>query len=116
MQEVNRENLVPGKEYYLQDFESGYDPPQKPYKMIAKFEKLVQSFWNPDFNWACFTNFRKIEHRNDPSCIRRVELNYKWRFYEILRDKIQKNMENRAYNMVLQEIVKDEYFTPVDVL
>jgi hypothetical protein len=26
MLEVPRENLVPGKEYYLQDFETGYEP------------------------------------------------------------------------------------------
>jgi hypothetical protein len=116
MQEVNREDLVPGKEYYLQDFESGYDPPQKPSKMIAKFEKIIQSAWNPDFNWACFTNFRKLEDRNDQSSFLRVQLNYKWKFYEIRRDKIQKNMENRAYNMILLDLIQDEYFTPVDVI
>jgi hypothetical protein len=76
MQEVNREDLVPGKEYYLQDFESGYEPPQKPSKMIAKFEKLIQSYWNTEYNWACFTNYRKLEDRNDQISFRRVELNY----------------------------------------
>lgn len=116
MQEVPRENLVPGKEYYLQDFETGYEPPQKPSKMIAKFEKLIQSEWNPEFIWACFTNYRRVEDRNDPSCFLRVQLNYKWKFYEILRDKIQKKMENRAYNMVLLDLIQDEYFTPIDII
>ena len=117
MQEVKRENLVPGKEYYLQDFETGYEPPQKPSKMIAKFEKLIQSAWNPDYYWAFFTDFRKLKDRNnDPSCFRCVQLNYKWRFYEILRDKIQKNMENRAYNRVLLELIGDEYFVPIEVI
>jgi len=116
MLEVKRENLVPGKEYYLEDFESGYEPPQKPSKMIAKFEKLIQSAWNPDFNWACFTDYRKLEDRNDPNCFLSVQLNYKWRFYEIMRDKIQKNMENRAYNRVMLDLIGDEYFTPVDFI
>ena len=40
MQEVPRENLVPGKEYYLQCFCRGCVPPNEPYIMIAKFEKL----------------------------------------------------------------------------
>jgi hypothetical protein len=116
MQEVNRENLVPGKEYYLQNFEPSCTPPQKPYKMIAKFEKLVQSFWNPDWYWACFNNFRKLEDKNDPTCIRHVELGYHWKFYEIQRDKVQKNMENRAYNMILLDLIQDEYFRPIDII
>jgi hypothetical protein len=116
MQEVNRENLVPCKEYYLQCFEPSCEAPNKPYKMIAKFEKLIQSYWNPNWYWACFNNFRNIEHRNDPSCIRRVELGYHWKFYEIPRNKVQKNMENRAYNMVLLDLIQDEYFKPVDIL
>jgi hypothetical protein len=116
MQEVSREDLVPGKEYYLQDFETGYEPPQKPSKMIAKFEKLEQSFWNPNFIWAYFTNLRNLEDRNDQSSFLRVQLSYNWKFYEILRDKIQKNMENRAYNMVLLHVIKDEYFKPINVI
>ena len=89
MQAIPKENLVPGKEYYLQDFETGYEPPQKPSKMIAKFEKLIESFWNPEFIWACFTDCRKLEYRNDTSYGSRVQLNYKWKFYEIMQDKIQ---------------------------
>ena len=116
MQEVPKENLVPGKEYYLQDFETGYKPPQKPSKMIAKFEKLIESFWNPEFIWACFTDYRKLEYRNDTSYGSRVQLNYKWKFYEIMQDKIQKNMENRAYNRVLLDLIGDEYFKPIALI
>jgi hypothetical protein len=114
MQEVNREDLVPGKEYYLQCFEPTHAPSNAPYKMIAKFEKLVNA--KGQWQWACFTNFRKLEHRNDPTCVRRVELNLNWRFYEIPRHKVQKNIENRAYNMILLEIIGDEYFKPVAVI
>jgi hypothetical protein len=116
MQEVNRENLVPGKEYYLQCFEPSCQPPYKPYKMIAKFENLIESYWNPVWQWACFTNFRKLENRKQSICSRRVELGYHWKFYAISSDTIQKNMENRAYNMVLIDIVSDEHFKPVDII
>jgi hypothetical protein len=115
MQEILRENLIPGKEYYLQSFEESCLPPHKSYKMIAKFEKLKQAI---DWEWACFTNFRKIENRNNPAptCGYCVELNLCWRFYEIAQHKVQKNMENRAYNMVLLDLIQDEYFKPIDVL
>jgi hypothetical protein len=81
--------------------------------MIAKFEKLEPAL---GWSWACFNNFRKIAHMNDPNRIRRVNLNLNWRFYEIPKHKVQKNMENRAYNMILLDIIQDEYFTPVDVI
>jgi hypothetical protein len=116
MLEVPRENLVAGKEYYLEDFETGYEPPQKPSKMIAKFEKLEQSAWNPDYYWACFTDYRKLEDRNNPSCFLRVQLNYKWKFYEIASREVQKNMENRAYNRVMIDLIGDEYFKPIEFI
>ena len=119
MQEIPRENLIPGKEYYLQNFEPVHSPPNKPYKMIAKFEKLEQSRWNEisfDWQWARFTNFRKLERRNDQHCVRSVELNLYWRFYEIPRQKVQKNMENRAYNTILLDLIQDEYFKPIEVI
>jgi hypothetical protein len=115
MQEVDRENLIPGKEYYLQNFEPMCMPPHKPYKMIAVFEKLEASSVIRVFSWACFSNFRKIENRNEKNCNRYVVLNSHWKFYEIPRQKVQKNMETRAYNMILLDLIQDEYFIPVNV-
>ena len=85
MQEVNREKLVPGKEYYLQCFCPGCVPQNKPYIMIAKFEKLEKplSHTNPDFKWVCVTNFRKPEEINDHNCGRCLQLDCRWWFYEI---------------------------------
>ena len=111
MQEVLRENLIPGKEYYLQNFEETHSPPNKPYKMIAKFKCLAHA--SIDFKWACFSNFRKIENK---SVGYNVQLNTSWRFYEIARYKVQKNMETRAYNNVLLDLIGDEYFSPIDVI
>jgi Txe/YoeB family toxin of Txe-Axe toxin-antitoxin module len=116
MQEIPRANLVPGKEYYLQCFEPSCMSPNESYKMIAKFEKLVESFWNPIWQWACFTNFRKLENRNDSSYTRRVELGYHWRFYDVPSHKVQKNMENRAYYMILLDLIQDEYFKPIELI
>jgi len=116
MQEITREDLVPGKEYYLQNFEPTFAAPRKPYKMIARFVKLEPLSVFTDLMWACFTNFRKINHKDVPTYVRYVELNHNWRFYEISKDKAQKNMENRSYNMVLLDIIQDEYFTPIDVV
>ena len=117
MQEVGRENLVPGKEYYVQCFAPSCVPPNKPYKMIGTFEKLIQGPYLPaKLEQTRFTNFRTLEHRNDPSRGQNIQLVLHWKFYEINGPTIQKNMENRAYNQVLLELVKDEYFKPVEVI
>jgi hypothetical protein len=114
MQEVGRENLIPGKEYYL---ECCFAPPSKPIKMIGSFEQLSRGPYLPaKLERTCFTNFRSIEHRNDPSRGYRIELALHWKFYEINGPTIQKNMENRAYKQVLLDIVKDENFKPIEVI
>jgi hypothetical protein len=91
MQEIPRENLVPGKEYYLKNFEEAHSPPNKPYKMIGLFEKLEPSCGFIEFNWACFSDFRNIEHRNDPTFTRYVCLVSHWEIYEMPRQKNTKN-------------------------
>lgn len=113
MQEIIRENLIPGKEYYVQCFAPSYAPPNKPIKMIGTFKKLIQGFHK---ELTCFINFRKLEHRNDPSLGRPIELVLHWRFYEINGPTIQKTMEKRAYNQILLDVVGDEYFDPIEVI
>jgi hypothetical protein len=116
IQEVTREYLVPGKEYYVQCFERSHSPPNKPYKMIGRFERLEPSSGYIPFNWARFTHFRKVEDINNPKNCCYVLLNINWHFYEIARYKAQKDMETRAYNMVILQVVGDEYFKPPDFL
>jgi hypothetical protein len=114
MQEVSRENLVPGKEYYL---ECCFAPPSKPIKMIGTFEKLSQGPYLPaKLERICFTNFRMLKHRSDPSRGYRIQLALHWKFYEINGPTLQKKMENRSYNQVLLDLINDEHFKPVDVL
>jgi hypothetical protein len=112
MQEVDRANLVPGKEYYL-------ERPADKQKRIAKFEELF-IFEDAQFgqSWhAWFSNFREINYKNDRTKGYRSLISWSatasWIFYEIASREVQKNMENRAYNMILLDIIKDEYFTSV---
>jgi len=108
MQEVPREDLVPGKEYYIENTLYRL-------KRIAKFDKLLiydgGSKW-----WACFNNVREIKYKNYPTHGYSSIMGYNCKFYEIASSEVQKNMENRAYNRVLLDLVKDEYFKPIEVI
>jgi len=115
MQEVQPENLVPSKEYYMECFT--YDQNKEiihcnpPYKMMAMFKKLDYS--NPNITnylFPHFINFRKIEFKNDKNHGYDVWLNTLWKFYEIIEDKVQTNMEKRAVDIIIKDIIKDEHF------
>lgn len=114
MQEISPENLAFNTEYYLECFTDDDDdnriPLEPRYKMIAKFEKMETSIFT-DCKFPSFTHFRKLQHKNDLDTGYRVTLSMFWKFYEISEPKIQKNMERRSYNKVLQQITNDEYFT-----
>ena len=107
MQEVPRENLVPGKEYYIENTLYRL-------KRIAKFDKLL--IYGGGFHWACVNNVREIKYKNFPTHGYSSCMGYNCKFYEIASREVQKNMENRAYNQVLLGLVKDEYFKPIDVI
>jgi hypothetical protein len=115
MKEVFQKDLIPGKEYYMECFttdESGnLVSNNPPYKMIAKFKNLCNpSFIFPFYQHSCFTNFRKIQYKNKKNNGYYVELNDFWKFYEIVEDKVQQDMEKRATDTALQQIIRDEYF------
>ena len=104
MQEISPENLVSNTEYYLERFmKDEYDNSiihlEPKYKMIAKFEKIETSIFN--YKFPCFNNFRKLQHKNDVDMGYRVTLSMFWKFYKISEPKVQKTMERRAYNKVL---------------
>ena len=115
MKEISPEKLVINTEYYLECFTDDDEnddriPLEPRYKMIARFEKMETSIFT-DCKFPSFTQFRKLEHKNDVDVGYRVTLNNYWKFYEISEPNVQKNMERRAYNRVLQQIMNDEYFT-----
>ena len=113
MQEVRMENLIPGKEYWMECFT--YDdqrqlvPHHCRYKMIAKFDKCIDSVYGSTS--ASFINFREIKFKDNKTYGYEVNLNnYYWKFYEVLKNKVQKDMEIRAYKTILQQKIRDEYF------
>ena len=113
MQEVTMENLIQGKEYWMECFnyneEGQLVPHTYRYKMIAKFDKCIDSEYGSTS--AGFTNFREIKFKDNKTYGYDVKLNnYYWRFYEVLKNKVQKDMENRAYKTILEEKIRDEYF------
>ena len=117
MQQITKENLICGKEYYLECFthdeESNFVPHVPRYKMIARFEKLHEPNQEvvPGYTHAWFTNFRPIKYKKCKDYGYPVHLNEFWNFYEIIEDNVQRDMEKRAYNMILRQVIEDEYFT-----
>ena len=113
MLELNKEQLIKGKEYYLECLTYANDnitliPLEPPYKMIARFDRLDYKYTT--YPYACFNNFRNIKNKDYKSLGYDVQLNSLWRFYEIIEDKVQNDMENRAITKVLKQVTGDEYF------
>ena len=113
MQEVTMENLIQGKEYWMECFRHDDEKQLVPfnyrYKLIAKFDKCIDTAYGSTV--ASFTNFREIKFKDNKNYGYSVSLNnYYWKFYEILKNKVQKDMEIRAYNTILQQKIRDEYF------
>jgi hypothetical protein len=106
MQLINREDLVPEKEYYIEclttiDGSSNIILNKSISKMIGTFQYNENGF-------AFFKYFRQI---NEPIELGyAVELGTFWQFYEVRKTEIQNKMESRAVAQILRNVVKDEYF------
>jgi len=115
MEPVSRENLQTGKEYYIQCLTLEKDEvtivPNKGIEtLIATFDKLEASIrYNNEFKFALFKNFRSLKYKNFEIGYD-VCLNEFWRFYEVKKKRIQWQMENRALNIILRNLLGDEYF------
>ena len=113
MQEVTMENLIRGKEYWMECFRLDEEKQLVPfhcrYKIIAKFDKCIDTSFGSTV--ASFTNFREIKFKDNKDDGYTISLNrYYWKFYEILKNNVQRDMESRAYKTILQQIIRDEYF------
>jgi hypothetical protein len=124
MNPVDREDLVPGKLYYIecmtQDLQSNVIPNVGISIMVGIFIGLkpIYTFsrevWKEaHFRWFDVSNLKCMQHESDSHkhILRDVGLNYLWRFYEVKKFKIQSDMEGRAVNLYLQKIIGDPYFT-----
>lgn len=113
MLEIAKDKLICGKEYYLEAIHidnnnNNIIRSNPPYKMIAKFCKL--DILDNKYLICHFNNFRRIRYKNIKNFGYDVELNNFWKFYEIIENKIQTQMENRALEMIFEKTVKDQYF------
>jgi hypothetical protein len=106
MQLINREDLVPEKEYYIEclsvvDGSSNAIVNESISKMIGTFQ----------FNKNGFAFFKFFRQVNEP-----IEFGYDvqlgtfWQFYLVRKTEIQNKMESRAVEQILRNVVKDEYF------
>ena len=123
MQSVDREKLEINKLYYIEymthDDNNNIIPNKNISIMVGFFKKLLPIYpfsiqpWNAAvFSWFDISNMKYIRCEYDANkyIIRDVELNYLWRFYEVKKFQIQRNMESRAVNLLLQKIIGDQYF------
>lgn len=117
MQEINIDDLIPGKEYYLECFtdivNNKMGSKNPPYRMIATFQKMVVNEY--DIQVTYFTHFRRLKYKNNKEFSYDVQLNQYWKFYEKSQEKIQRNMETRAFSRILREVTSDEYFTQLHI-
>ena len=109
MQEVEFDNLEIGKIYYIE--KKSYKPI---YSSLVKIEHsgTFQKFMidrTCNIPCAMFTNISKPKHLmwNNVTTIRPKNI---WKFYESKKDKIQKDMENRALHLILQNVICDPSF------
>lgn len=114
MQEIHIDNLIPGKEYYLECFtDNKMVSGNPPYRMTATFQKMVVNEY--DIQVTYFTHFRRLKYKNNKEFSYDVQLNQYWKFYEKSQEKIQRNMETRAFSRILREVTCDEYFTQLHI-
>jgi hypothetical protein len=118
MEETKRENLQPGKLYYIEclTYDYTYEFPNRPRivnktypKVMGTFSKFIENeYTTNEYKLAGFKNFRKVkEHISDGYDVQLSDL---WKFYEVKKYKIQDDMEIRACNLIIADIINDEHF------
>jgi hypothetical protein len=116
MEEIEQDKLEPGKLYYIESltYDYNYEFPNRPKiidktypKVMGIFFKLEETTTN-GYKLAFFKNFKKINE--EVSNGYDVHLNDLWKFYEVKKYKIQEYMETRACNLIIANVINDEYF------
>jgi len=100
----NRRQLMPGEEYYIECLTRDINN-----NVIrnVNIEKLIGTFVFMNGEFACFANFRNVNENEEGYA---VELGYLWNFYEVKKKRIQQTMEQRALDIILYNIIGDEWF------
>lgn len=108
MKEINHDDLVPGKMYYIESLARSENE-----KLICVFKRMG-NFTGYEYGMygcklACFTNYRKPN--DDMFGGYDAQLHkYWWKFYEVKKYNIQQNMETKVCDIKLQDITRDPYF------
>jgi hypothetical protein len=123
MNPIDRENLEIGKIYYIEcityDDHNNVVPNNIAVKMAGIFKgfNLIDVWYTPPwkeaiFDWFNVAKLKYIKNINDVYNIKTftVNLNYRWRFFEVKKYKMQSDMESRAVNLYLQSIINDKWF------
>ena len=123
MNPIDRENLEIGKIYYIEcityDHHNNVVPNNIAVKMAGIFKgfNLIDLWYSQPwketiFDWFNVAKLKYIKNINDVYNIKTftVNLNYRWRFFEVKKYKMQSDMESRAVNLYLQSIINDKWF------
>ena len=123
MNEIHRDNLIPGKLYFIECLThkcSGEIIRNVNISMMVgifneyNVVNSVGGQWiSTRFSWFPANQLLQVTDLSHIYAIPKidVELNTLWRFYEIHRFKIQNAMESRALNEILKNVTGDEWFT-----
>ena len=121
MNQVNREDLKPGKLYYIQglsykDEEWNFPLEDKKRKNVGVFLELElmgypSNWFNAVFDWFPVSKFKKITNPAEIENIQkyRVSLSCMFRFYEVKKFDIQNDMEMRAVDLQLRNITGEKF-------
>ena len=105
MNVVERADLQPGKEYYIECLS---DNPIGFMVRNTNIPKLICRFIKSEGGFAYFSEFREL--RELANAGEEVSLGTYWNFYEVKCHKIQNDMEARALNIILRNVLGDAYF------
>jgi hypothetical protein len=104
---VERKDLKPGQEYYIECLTQ--DNSGNVLKN-TNIEKLIGEFDRYSEEWSYFHYFRGI--KEDISLGYDVRLGTLWNFYEVKKHRIQNEMESRALVKIMRGLTGDEWFLP----
>jgi hypothetical protein len=110
MEEVSRDDLEVNKEYYIVPliYDINNNIVEKLlYKHIAIFKKNEINIFNNKITH--FSSYRKLKDK-DTFAGYDVNLNMHFKIYQKTSPKIQEQWEKRTINLVLQNIIEDQWF------
>lgn len=110
MEEVSCDDLEVNKEYYIVPliYDINNNIVEKLLcKHIAIFKKNELNIFN--IKITHFSSYRTLKDK-DTFAVYNVNLNKHFKFYQRISPKIQEQWEKRTTNLVLQNIIEDQWF------